>query len=122
MQLMQIAKKSLATGFPGMTKYPVSQKHALAIVGGLFSFIAGSMAKNEPVTVGGFGTFEVRKAGAKVQRNPRTGTPINVPERAVPRIAFSKKVKDAVRTGVAPASIVTADAEDVAAAEAADKK
>ena len=39
----------------------------------------------------------VRDSAARVCRNPQTGGTIDIPARKVPKISFSKSVKDVVR-------------------------
>jgi DNA-binding protein HU-beta len=48
------------------------------------------------VTLVGFGTFTAVKRSARKARNPKTGEPIDVPEKVVPKFKASAKMKDIV--------------------------
>ena len=50
----------------------------------------------EPVTVPGFGTFDVRERGARTGRNPRTGETIEIAASRVPAFRAGKTLRDAV--------------------------
>ena len=58
--------------------------------------ITDSMAKGEPVTLIGFGTFEVRDRAARTGRNPRTGEEIQIKESKNPAFKAGKALKKAV--------------------------
>ena len=58
--------------------------------------ITDSLASNEPVTLIGFGTFEVRDRAARSGRNPRTGEAILIKASKNPAFKAGKALKDAV--------------------------
>ena len=58
--------------------------------------ITKSVAKGEKVTLVGFGTFERRDRRARKGRDPRTGTPIDIPAKKVPAFSAGKQFKQAV--------------------------
>ena len=58
--------------------------------------ITDSMAKGEPVTLIGFGTFEVRDRAARTGRNPQTGGEIQIAAAKVPAFKAGKSLKDAI--------------------------
>ena len=58
--------------------------------------ITDSMAKGEPVTLIGFGTFEVRDRAARTGRNPRTGEEIQIKASKNPAFKAGKALKKAV--------------------------
>ena len=58
--------------------------------------ITDSLASNEPVTLIGFGTFEVRDRAARSGRNPRTGEAIQIKASKNPAFKAGKALKDAV--------------------------
>ena len=60
------------------------------------SAITKSVAKGEKVTLVGFGTFERRDRRARKGRDPRTGTPIDIPAKKVPAFSAGKQFKQAV--------------------------
>jgi len=75
----------------GMTK-----KQAAAAVDAFFAAIKGSLAKGEKVSLVGFGSFSVKKRATRTGRNPRTGRPLNIPDKKVPAFSPGKGLKDAV--------------------------
>jgi len=58
--------------------------------------ITESLANGEPVTLVGFGTFEVRDRAARTGRNPRTGEAIQIKASKNPAFKAGKALKDAV--------------------------
>ncbi len=58
--------------------------------------ITDSLVSNEPVTLIGFGTFEVRERAARTGRNPRTGETIQIKAAKNPAFKAGKALKDAV--------------------------
>ena len=58
--------------------------------------ITDSMAKGEPVTLIGFGTFEVRDRAARTGRNPCTGEEIQIKASKNPAFKAGKALKEAV--------------------------
>ncbi len=58
--------------------------------------ITDSLASNEPVTLIGFGTFEVRERAARTGRNPRTGETIQIKASKNPAFKAGKALKEAV--------------------------
>ncbi|MDR1488424.1 MAG: HU family DNA-binding protein [Holosporales bacterium] len=47
----------------------------------------------------GFGTFSVLRKAATEGRNPKTGAPIAIPARSVPKFKPGKQLKDVVENG-----------------------
>lgn len=58
--------------------------------------IKKNLKKGNTITLVGFGTFEVRKRGARTGRNPRTGESIKIKASKVPAFKAGKALKDAV--------------------------
>ena len=58
--------------------------------------ITESLKNGEPVTLIGFGTFEVRDRAARTGRNPRTGESIQIKASKNPAFKAGKALKDAV--------------------------
>jgi len=58
--------------------------------------ITDSLTNNEPVTLIGFGAFEVRERAARSGRNPRTGESIQIKASKNPAFKAGKALKDAV--------------------------
>ena len=58
--------------------------------------ITQSLAKNDNVTLVGFGTFQVKDRSAREGRNPKTGETIQIKASKVPSFKAGKTLKDAV--------------------------
>ena len=54
------------------------------MVSAVFSAIADSLARNETVTIAGFGTFTTRRREAGLGRNPQTGETIAIAASTAP--------------------------------------
>jgi len=62
----------------------------------LMKGITESLAKNDNVTLAGFGTFQVKDRAAREGRNPSTGEAIQIKACKVPSFKAGKALKDAV--------------------------
>ncbi|MFA6033041.1 MAG: HU family DNA-binding protein [Myxococcota bacterium] len=60
--------------FDGMSK-----RTANLVVDVVFEALSKAIKKDKRFVVPGFGTFSVKKRGARVGRNPQTGTEIKIP-------------------------------------------
>ena len=74
----------------------LSQKAAAAAVDSVLTSITDSLAAREPVTLIGFGTFEVKSVAAREGHNPKTGETIQIPESKKVSFSASKVLKDSV--------------------------
>jgi DNA-binding protein HU-beta len=54
------------------------------------------LANGEEIRLVGFGTFSVSKRAATEGRNPKTGAPIAIPARNVPKFKPGKQLRDVV--------------------------
>jgi len=75
----------------GMTK-----KVAGDAVEAVFAAISEALAREEKVTIVGFGTFEVRARQARKGVNPSTGEEIMIPATKVPAFKPGKSLREAV--------------------------
>jgi DNA-binding protein HU-beta len=73
-----------------------SKKDAQAAVDQVFSAITDALAKEDSVTLVGFGTFKASERKARKGRNPQTGEEIEIPARKVPKFVPGKNLKDAI--------------------------
>lgn len=80
-------------------KTRLTQKEAHELIGVTFDVITSALAKNQRVTLVGFGTFMVRQRAAREGRNPRTGAVLNIPAKKAPVFAPGKALKDRVSSG-----------------------
>jgi integration host factor subunit alpha len=72
----------------------VTKKEAADYVNAVFETMKQTLEDGEEVMISGFGKFEVRQKGERIGRNPRTGEPIPIPARKVPRFKVSQVLKD----------------------------
>lgn len=74
----------------------LSKADAGRAVEAVIASITKALKRGDSVTLVGFGTFEVRKRGARTGRNPRTGETINIAASNNPAFKAGKALKDAV--------------------------
>lgn len=68
-----------------------------AVVKAYEGTIARALKDGSEVRLAGFGTFKTSLRAARTSRNPRTGEPIDVPERIAPKFSCGKSLVDAAR-------------------------
>ena len=68
------------------------------MVGAVFSAIADGLARDEPVSIAGFGKFDVRSRAARNGRNPRTGDPVAIAASKAPSFKAARALHDAVNS------------------------
>ena len=73
----------------------VSLEEANKCLGALTKSITESLARNDNVTLIGFGTFQVKDRAAREGRNPKTGETIQIKASKVPSFKAGKGLKDA---------------------------
>ena len=61
-------------------KTQLSKKDAEAAITATVEAIAEALTREEKVQLVGFGSFEVKTRAARVGRNPKTGTEIEIPQ------------------------------------------
>lgn len=91
----------------------VSLRDAELVVNTVFDGLTAALCEGGRVEVRGFGSFTVRSRRARHGRNPKTGTPIDVPAKRVPFFVAGHDLRDRVNGG-APQEVV-ASVEDTAA-------
>ena len=74
----------------------LSKAVADSAVNAVFSAISDALAKEETVTVAGFGTFSTKRRPSRQGRNPRTGESITIAASKVPSFKAGKTLRDAV--------------------------
>lgn len=74
-----------------MTKKAVSD-----VLDAVLNEVMSAVKRGETVTVTGFGTFRSVHQAASVKRNPKTGSPVNVPAKSVPRFRAGKAFREMV--------------------------
>jgi DNA-binding protein HU-beta len=63
----------------------------------LIAQVTKSLRKGERVTLVGFGTFLISRRRARNGVNPRTGIPMKIAPRRMPRFAAGKELRAAIR-------------------------
>ena len=74
----------------------LSKADAGRAVDAMIETVTKALKKGDSVTLVGFGTFTVRKRGARTGRNPRTGQAIKIKASKNPAFKAGKALKDAV--------------------------
>lgn len=74
----------------------IEKRDVAVIVDEVLDVVRGSVAKGDRVTLAGFGTFEKRRRGARLGRNPHTGDAVKVPARVVPSFRPGKAFRESV--------------------------
>lgn len=69
----------IADGFPHLT-----QKDAQVAVEHLMEAMTEALAEEKRIEIRGFGSFTVHHRPARLGRNPKTGEPVQVPQRRAP--------------------------------------
>ena len=69
------------------------------VVNAVIDSILGALAKSEPVSLVGFGTFEAVHKPERTTRNPQSGSPTTIPEHMHPKFKFAESVRLAFRDG-----------------------
>ena len=69
------------------------------MVAAVFAAVGDSLAKGEPVSIAGFGTFTTKSRPARQGRNPRTGEAIAIAASTAPAFKPGKALRDAVNAG-----------------------
>ena len=78
------------------TTINLSRAEAAKSVDAVFSNISSSLKSGNEVRLVGFGTFLVVNSAASKGRNPRTGEPIQIPAKKVPKFRAGKGLKEIV--------------------------
>lgn len=58
--------------------------------------VTSALAKDDKVSLIGFGTFSTSKRAARTGRNPQTGAEIQIAAKTVPKFKAGKRLKDAL--------------------------
>ena len=74
----------------------MSRASADAAVTAVFEAIRDALAREETVTIAGFGSFSTKRRPARQGRNPRTGESITIAASIVPSFKAGKTLRDAV--------------------------
>lgn len=78
-------------------KAELSKADAGRAMDSFFEVVARTLKKDGRVSLVGFGTFLVRKRGARSGRNPKTGAPIKIKASKTPAFKSGKALKDSIK-------------------------
>jgi len=79
------------------SKTGLTKKTSREAVDAIISAITDSLAREEKVTLVGFGTFQVMERKARRGRNPQTGKELQIPAKKVPKFKPGKELREVVR-------------------------
>lgn len=74
-----------------------SQRSAARTIDAFLEHLTETLAKQRRVTLGGFGTFLVRRRKARRGRNPRTGAELVIPAAPTVRFRPGERLKRIIR-------------------------
>lgn len=77
-------------------KSGLSKTNTATVLDGIIEIVKESLAKNEPVQLIGFGSFDVSERAAREGRNPATGATLKIAAKKVVRFKVGKALSDAV--------------------------
>ena len=73
----------------------LTRKQAEAVVESVFDGIIASLQDGQKIELRGFGSFKIRRRGARLARNPKkSGVKVMVPPKRVPYFKPGKKLKE----------------------------
>jgi len=75
------------------TEANLKRKDAQTVVNIFFNCISDALTRGEKVELRGLGSFRTKKRGARVGRNPQTGTKVDVPSKTIPYFKPGKEFK-----------------------------
>jgi len=70
------------------------QRDVERIVSTVFDEIAAALSRGDRVELRGFGAFSVKRRGARMGRNPRTGESVQVGEKHTPFFKTGKELRE----------------------------
>ena len=71
----------------------ITEKDAKLCVDTLFDAMTETLAADDRIEIRGFGSFKVKQYQSYEGRNPKTGEPVQVPEKRLPVFKMSNKLK-----------------------------
>jgi integration host factor subunit beta len=70
------------------------QRDVERIVSTIFDEITAALSRGDRVELRGFGAFSVKRRGARMGRNPRTGESVQVGEKHIPFFKTGKELRE----------------------------
>lgn len=75
-------------------KAPHPPRRVEAIVNAVFECMTQAMRAGERIELRGFGCFTVKSLPARIGRNPKTGAPVQLPQRAAVFFSAGKELRE----------------------------
>jgi integration host factor subunit beta len=76
------------------------QRDVERIVTTILDEITAALANGDRVELRGFGAFSVKRRGARIGRNPRTGESVHVAEKFIPYFKTGKQLREKLNAKV----------------------
>ena len=70
------------------------QRDVERIVTTIFDEISSALSRGDRVELRGFGAFSIKQRNARIGRNPRTGSAVEVPAKRVPYFKTGKQLRN----------------------------
>ena len=67
--------------------------------------IAGTLSQGDRVEIRGFGSFALNYRPPRTGRNPKTGSPVQVPEKWAPHFKPGKEMRERIDASVSPVEV-----------------
>jgi len=80
----------------------ITKRDSYIVIKSLLKGITRGLCDDGVVKIAGFGTFSVIRRKARRSRNPKTGSPVNVPSKVAPKFKSSPKLKKVVAKNWTP--------------------
>jgi len=80
-----------------LSRTELTKRAAREAVSAIISVTTDSLARQEKVTLVGFGTFQIMERKARRGRNPQTGETIQIPAKKVPKFRPGKGLRERIR-------------------------
>ncbi len=77
----------------------LTKKDAERLVEIVFESMIEALNRGEKIELRGFGSFRVRERSARRGRNPKTGTPVDIPTKRIPYFKPGKELKELINEG-----------------------
>ncbi len=72
----------------------LDQRDVERIVATVFDDISNALSRGDRVELRGFGAFSVKRRGARMGRNPRTGASVQLGEKHIPFFKTGKELRE----------------------------
>jgi len=89
----------------------ITRKESEVIVEAIFGSIVRSLQNADNIEIRGFGSFRTRQRQARIGRNPKTGTRVEVPAKKIPYFKPGMELKYLVNNSAAAVEMVSALAQ-----------